>query len=256
MVNSRISERDLILPSLFIIEKNPGISTTKLKEKLVDFFKPTGEDAEILANRSDTKFTQIVRNLVAHHTLDQKNNYVIYERKGSNGYHTITLEGKGILDRNKEAVEYLFYGDFVYKDIAKGINNVTNRTNNNNKVLVYDEHLEITEGKKKTSNNAQYERSKKLRDIAVEHFKENGEIYCRICGFNFKIKYGEIGDDFIEIHHIRPIFAYEDKDELTQINKALENLIPVCSNCHRMLHHKKKAILTINELIAIVNRID
>lgn len=69
-MEERISEADLVLPALYFIEKNPGITTSELKDLLTDLFKPTGKDAQIAKNRGDTYFEQKVRNLVSHHTLE------------------------------------------------------------------------------------------------------------------------------------------------------------------------------------------
>jgi hypothetical protein len=72
MADKRVSEKDLILPALYFINREPGITTSRLKLLLVEFLKPTGKDAEIARNRSDTYFEQKVRNLVSsHRTLQQ-----------------------------------------------------------------------------------------------------------------------------------------------------------------------------------------
>lgn len=61
---SRIFEEDLQLPALYLIEQDNGVlTTTELSEKLRVILNPKGEDLEILNNRSDDKFSQIVRNL-------------------------------------------------------------------------------------------------------------------------------------------------------------------------------------------------
>ena len=64
----RITESDLVGPVLVYLATQPnGFATTSdLISHLVDLFKPSGEDAEILLNRSDTKFSQKVRNLISH----------------------------------------------------------------------------------------------------------------------------------------------------------------------------------------------
>jgi predicted HNH restriction endonuclease len=60
---------------------------------------------------------------------------------------------------------------------------------------------------------------------------------CTICGFNFALCYGEIGRGFIEAHHIVPV------SELKPGSKSSVNdLVPVCSNCHRMLHRGNLSI--------------
>jgi len=95
------SERDLILPALDIINRKPGIATSDLIVELEDVLAPDGEDLIILAGRSDTKFSQKVRNLVSHHTIDQRGlGYVNSEQQGRNWYHTITSKGEDYLYAN------------------------------------------------------------------------------------------------------------------------------------------------------------
>ena len=54
---NRISESELILPSLYLMSLNNGsITTSELHEKLRLIMKPSGEDLEILDGRNDDKF--------------------------------------------------------------------------------------------------------------------------------------------------------------------------------------------------------
>jgi hypothetical protein len=64
----RITERELAIPALQVAANRPSsyISTTDLILELTEWFEPEGEDAEILDSRSDTKFSQKVRNLIPH----------------------------------------------------------------------------------------------------------------------------------------------------------------------------------------------
>ncbi|WP_303323286.1 HNH endonuclease [Turicimonas muris] len=71
----------------------------------------------------------------------------------------------------------------------------------------------------------QYERDPKLRAKAIEEYG----LGCVVCGTNFTEIYGELGENFIEVHHLIPISK-------TQTETSYRNLRPVCSNCHRMLH--------------------
>lgn len=56
---------------------------------------------------------------------------------------------------------------------------------------------------------------------------------CRVCGFDFASVYGDLGKQFIEAHHIRPVATLE-AGEMTR----LSDLVAICSNCHRMLHRR------------------
>lgn len=79
----------------------------------------------------------------------------------------------------------------------------------------------------------------------VRRFKDQLKTYdCRICGFNFNAVYGQLGSEYIEAHHILPVA--EAGERMTRV----EDLIPVCSNCHRMIH--RNGLLSPNELKQIV----
>lgn len=73
-MGNRLSEYDLILPSLQIIsqEWEGGISTSDLIPKLRKLLTLSEEDTVILQWRRDDKFSQKVRNLVSHKTLERK----------------------------------------------------------------------------------------------------------------------------------------------------------------------------------------
>jgi transcriptional regulator with XRE-family HTH domain len=64
----RIKERDTYVPVLKFLDDTPDgfMKTADLIKALEAYFAPKGEDAEILKDRSDTKFSQIVRNIVSH----------------------------------------------------------------------------------------------------------------------------------------------------------------------------------------------
>jgi hypothetical protein len=68
LFGGRIREKHVRIPALRAAasRKDGYISTTELIQHLSDEFAPTGEDAEILDGRNDTKFSQIVRNLKSH----------------------------------------------------------------------------------------------------------------------------------------------------------------------------------------------
>ena len=68
MNNDRVPERTIAREALHLLSEAPDgfLTTTDLIVALEKRFEPTGFDAEILAGRSDTRFSQKVRNLVSH----------------------------------------------------------------------------------------------------------------------------------------------------------------------------------------------
>ena len=102
------------------------------------------------------------------------------------------------------------------------------------------------EGAKKDYYVTRYERDPLNRKSAINIHG----LTCCVCGFNFKEFYGSIGENFIEVHHIKPLHSL---DEEVIINPETD-LVCVCSNCHSMIHHKKDSILTVDELKCLIRR--
>lgn len=97
----------------------------------------------------------------------------------------------------------------------------------------------ILEGNKKIIQHVVYERSPENRRQAIALHGTK----CKICGIDLDLIYGkDISRGYIEIHHINELCNG------TQSVNPLEDLIPLCPNCHRMLHRKKKDNVTIEEL--------
>ena len=91
-----------------------------------------------------------------------------------------------------------------------------------------------------------YERDRNARDKCIE---ANGCV-CRVCGMNFEKIYGELGKGFIHVHHIVPISTIGKEYKLNPV----KDLVPVCPNCHAMLHRGKDGkTVTIAELKKLIS---
>lgn len=77
-------------------------------------------------------------------------------------------------------------------------------------------------------------RNKLLRQACIDHYKRlhGGRLVCECCGFDFQRAYA-IGDEYIEVHHLHPFSQTEGEHEVC----AETDLVPLCANCHRMIHH-------------------
>lgn len=56
---------------------------------------------------------------------------------------------------------------------------------------------------------------------------------CQVCDTNFEARYGEIGKEYIEAHHLKPLATL--KGEKVAMDPAKDFAV-LCSNCHRMIH--------------------
>lgn len=66
------TESEIAVKALEVIKRRPGIRTSELIEELRIIMKPSGEDLKTLDHRNDDKFSQKVRNLKSHNTLQGK----------------------------------------------------------------------------------------------------------------------------------------------------------------------------------------
>jgi len=75
-----------------------------------------------------------------------------------------------------------------------------------------------------------------------------GRLACEACGFDFRERYGDHGEGFIECHHTKPVHALKPGDK-TKVG----DLRLLCSNCRRMVH-ATRLWLTIEELVTIIHQ--
>jgi hypothetical protein len=225
-----------------------------LIKDLTDILEPDGHDAEIIEGRNDSYFSQKVRNLKSHSTIKPYTNYSL------NNW-SINEAGRKFIQDNYELYEevklILFNSTFSYSEKVTFIDvavqhifprrklrepetpsTTQKRDRNREKVFAFDEY--VNEGKETLKTVKIKERSKRLRDFAVQKFTVDNKIKCDICGFDYEATYGPLGKGYIEIHHKKPIYMYEKDDEATVLEEAVQNLCPVCASCHRMLHRKKE----------------
>lgn len=105
--------------------------------------------------------------------------------------------------------------------------------------VVTDNKETFREGKSKDIIQTRYERNPEARKRCLSHYGYS----CKVCAFNFQHYFSEIGKGFIHVHHINQISEIGREYEIDPI----KDLIPVCPNCHAMIHSKKPAF-TIEEL--------
>ena len=113
-----------------------------------------------------------------------------------------------------------------------------------NKYDIKDVVEEYEEGSLLDCHGSKYERNRKARYECLEYYGYT----CRVCGFDFEKQYGNIGRNFIEVHHITEISSYSGEKHKVDY---IKDLIPVCSNCHSMLHRTRPA-LSIEELKSFI----
>jgi predicted HNH restriction endonuclease len=232
-------EKDLEIPFLKVLsEHREGLSMSSIKKILMERLEPTGTALEQSPTRhNEIKLQQRIGNFTP---LRERrifvNGLVTYDEK--TGLYKITNKGIEFLSNNEEIYADLISQGFTRKQREKEIDKD------------YTD-LVIEEGSEKEVTSKQRKRSQILRQEKIKEIKQknNGKISCVVCGFNFADKYDGYGEGYIEIHHLEPV-SYGSKTQ--DIKEALKKVVPLCSNCHRMVHKNRGKLLSIEELKNII----
>ncbi|MBK3643279.1 HNH endonuclease [Streptomyces sp. MBT33] len=78
------------------------------------------------------------------------------------------------------------------------------------------------------------ERDPKLRAAKINQMLRRGlALRCEVCDFDFARIYGDLGEGYIEVHHVTPLYVSGSRET------RLDDLACVCANCHRMCHKSR-----------------
>jgi 5-methylcytosine-specific restriction protein A len=155
------------------------------------------------------------------------------------------MEAYSILD--KEVFEEFYNDRDQLHKIASYIKQVSSDKGSSNGISqIEDDEISeldiVKEGQVLYKYHKVRERNRKIVEAKKKSvIKQNGELICEACGFNFEKTYGELGKGYIECHHLIPLGNFKNIKET-----KLEDLGLLCSNCHKMIH-KDLSISTIKE---------
>jgi hypothetical protein len=121
------------------------------------------------------------------------------------------------------------------------------------KTPTIDEKTIYREGGRTYRRHLAIERSGKLRLQARDYWREKLDgLRCLACRFSFERRYGALGADFVEMHHLVPLGSSRRRQD-----NDVRKLVPLCANCHRIVHIRPKEALsmaTLKRLLAANSR--
>jgi 5-methylcytosine-specific restriction protein A len=78
------------------------------------------------------------------------------------------------------------------------------------------------------------ERDPQLRAMKLQQVRRLGRrLQCEVCDFDFARTYGSLGEGYIEVHHVTPLYVSGPRET------RLDDLACLCANCHRMCHRTR-----------------
>ena len=143
------------------------------------------------------------------------------------------------LDDLPKILEHFFFNELhqYEKEVSKWLNN--------DKYTMFDNDYDLVEGAIRNISLDKYERNKEARKKCIEFHGSK----CKICGFDFGKIYGSNFEGKIEVHHIKPLSEIKEEYVVDPIN----DLIPVCPNCHLILHCKEDGVYSPEEVKQFIN---
>lgn len=113
-----------------------------------------------------------------------------------------------------------------------------------------DEMQEAEEGRLLSRLHITRERNRAI--VAAKKaacLKKAGCLACEVCGFDYRKRYGDRGEGYIECHHTRPVYTLRPGHRT-----KLEDLALICANCHRMVH-VRSPWLSLEQLRSVLSPI-
>lgn len=83
---------------------------------------------------------------------------------------------------------------------------------------------------------------KKIKTIKAQQI---GKYKCEVCGFDFSEHYKNIGQNFIELHHLA---MYKNMKNNSSRKLNAHDFALLCSNCHRMIHKLPNPQNNLNDI--------
>lgn len=133
-------------------------------------------------------------------------------------------------------------------EIARELEKVWADFSTNQRVTLAEEVTDteaIYEGALRKISVNSYERNPEARHRCIKHFGTT----CVVCGFDFAVTYGKVGEGLIHVHHLKELAEIGEEYEVD----PTRDLRPVCPNCHAIIHRRKPAY-SIEEVKALIRR--
>ncbi|MGA2531235.1 MAG: HNH endonuclease [Acidimicrobiales bacterium] len=85
-----------------------------------------------------------------------------------------------------------------------------------------------------------YERDPRARQACIDKWGYS----CAVCNFSFEARYGELGKNYIHVHHLKDLSTLGGEYDVDPV----KDLRPVCPNCHAMLHRAGRPAMESKKL--------
>ena len=164
------------------------------------------------------------------------------DAQATRGVHRLTEESAGLLDQVIEITDRLPRSKdlvTVTQELLRG----TPSQDDEDSVRLPEEiptGSAFSEGSVEQILVNKYERDPRAKEDCKKHYGTR----CALCGFDFVDVYGAVMADFIHVHHVKPLSTVGAGYKVDPV----DDLRPVCPNCHAVLHHRREPPYSLDEV--------
>lgn len=232
-----MKEKDLILPVLYVINELGSATEKEICDALSYVFGP-GAAKDFYADKTDRMSFQVsLKRLLGDGFLETLQCYIDCRVVGRKKKYVLNGAGCAMLGKYVEEMAYLFRLECSRENRILFTKIIVSLKSKKRKLFIYDEEsmrysVAPYIGKKLVRLRGKRLREKLIRRIRVR----DGRISCSVCGLDFEMQYGELGECLAELHQTEPLYQFSDEPFGEYAEIALQKVRLVCANCHRLLH--------------------
>ena len=224
-------------------------TSTDYRQGLEKFLEALGRRAQVSIDFLEGRFSEFVRehcdkDFPGLYEIRDLNYFARWEsmvKRDRNLYKIITKD-EPLIGRAFKTINAFYASKYLPKQRLKPnsrrkVEDMPLPSSLNHPVKDFPTH---NEGARKEMELERAFRNRKVRNECISYWGAQ----CQVCGLRFTEDYGELGADFIEVHHLVPISSKDGEYEVDPVN----DLVPLCSNCHSMIHRGGEMPMPLSEL--------
>ena len=253
--NLRMSEEDMLVPALRIIQATPNCTMSDIKTQISQKMKFFPADLEPSPTRpGECKYHQIIGNLISHIDNNLFGKYVTVVLVPGRNKNQFVLNAEGYKFLNSLDVEEILdaideYAENEYIQNADSYDDTDDLSYQNNR------KPELGGGVK----NNRYKTNSKLAKTVLKRCGYKCE-YGRLIGNEHVTFTAKSNLPYLEAHHLIPMKAQKDFGDVNL--DRVENIVGLCPMCHSIVHYgnfaEKEQVLRkiFDERIQLLNNCD
>ena len=227
-----------------------------IRKAYVEDYLKRHTDAETFASYTENELADFIRRHVdsSFSSIYERTDHNYYDRVRNKIATNAAMRQEDDAEGQQYSVQLRTYSSFLESKAFKGlfkqkinIEGTEKRepkiASSTSSIIQKPKERAMTEGERKHVEFEMAHRNPALRQACIDKYGYQ----CQCCGMNFTDLYGEeLGAQFIEVHHMKMLSTYDEN----RPDDYVENLVPLCSNCHSMIHHGKDGPLSLRDLRA------